>query len=93
MTRRTQAEWLSLFEVHQQSGLTAEAFCKARNINPKYFSTRKNKLLKQNSPFVQAFIADCSPSPISLCWRNTTVQFGSDISPDWVAKLIQALPA
>lgn len=91
MTRRTQTEWLSLFEAHQQSGLTAEAFCKARNINPKYFSTRKKQLLKQKRPFVQAFVTDRSPSPISLCWRDATVQFGSDISPDWVAKLIRSL--
>lgn len=38
MTRRIQAEWLALFEAHAQSGLTATAFCKEHQINPKYFS-------------------------------------------------------
>jgi len=91
MTRRTQAEWLSIFEAQQQSGLTADAFCKNHSINPKYFSTRKNQLHRQTSPFVQAVVEDHSPSLISLRWRETTVQFGSHVSPDWVAKLIHSL--
>lgn len=93
MARRTQAEWLLLFESHQQSGLTAAAFCKEHDINPGYFSTRKNQLLKQPAPFVQAFVADRPPTPISLRWRDATVQLGSDVSPDWLAKLIRSLSA
>ncbi len=91
MTRRTQAEWLELFEAHAQSGLTATAFCKERQICPNYFSTRKKQLLKPESPFVQAVVQSPSGGAITLRYGKTTLSLSGDVSPAWVAQLIQAL--
>ncbi|MCB5162594.1 IS66 family insertion sequence element accessory protein TnpA [Marinomonas algarum] len=32
--------WLELFEAFEQSKLSQTAFCKQRNINPKYFNVK-----------------------------------------------------
>jgi len=47
--RRTKAQWEALIEEHAQSGLTAVEFCRQRGINDKYFSLRKQSLLKADS--------------------------------------------
>ena len=44
MNRRTKSDWQALFTEHDQSGLTAVAFCQERNLNPKYFSLRRSQL-------------------------------------------------
>jgi len=44
--RRTKAQWQALIEEHAQSGLTAVEFCRQHGINDKYFSLRKQSLLK-----------------------------------------------
>ena len=49
MTRRSQEDWRQLVAEQQSSGLTAANFCRARNINEKYFSLRKKKLKLQPS--------------------------------------------
>lgn len=90
MSRRTQSEWLALIEAHGQSGLTATAFCKEHQINPKYFSLRKQQL-KRDSPFVQAVVQSDVGSEIKLHHGKTTLSFNRDVPPAWVAKLIQAL--
>ncbi|WP_420798153.1 IS66 family insertion sequence element accessory protein TnpA, partial [Marinagarivorans algicola] len=46
MKRRTEAEWQALIKEQAQSGLTATEFCKQRGISGKYFSLRKQRLLK-----------------------------------------------
>jgi hypothetical protein len=56
MKRRTQAEWLSLFESHKNSGLSAAAFCKEQNVCPRYFSLRKKQLTsthRSSSPLIK----------------------------------------
>jgi len=91
MSRRTQTEWIQLFELHKQSGLTATAFCKEHQINPKYFSLRKQQLTNEASPFVQAITQTCLGGEIKLHHGKTTLIFSRDVSPTWVAQLIQAL--
>jgi hypothetical protein len=91
MTRRTRAEWLALFEAYAQSGLTAEAFCKEHQINPKYFSLRKQQLLKADSPFVEAVVQSPANGEIILRHGKTTLSLSRDVSPVWVAQLIHAL--
>ena len=91
MPRRTQSEWLALFESHTQSGLTATDFCKQHQINHKYFSLRKKQLLEEPSPFVQAVVQTRVGSEITLKHGKTTLSFSGDISPAWIAQLIRAL--
>ena len=45
MIKRTTQQWLSLFEAHTQSGLSAAAFCRQQSLCPKYFALRKKQLL------------------------------------------------
>jgi len=57
MNRRTKSDWQALFADHEQSGLTATAFCLEKNLNPKYFSLRRSQLQtkpedKSNSAFI-----------------------------------------
>lgn len=45
MKRRSSAQWCTLFQEQQGSGLNATAFCRAQGICPKYFSLRRRQLL------------------------------------------------
>ncbi|MBK8188246.1 MAG: hypothetical protein IPK77_13890 [Cellvibrio sp.] len=38
MIRRSKEQWLSLFQQHADSGLTAAAFCKQHDLDQAYFS-------------------------------------------------------
>ena len=44
MTRRSKAQWRTLFAEHDASGLSAAVFCRERSLCPKYFSIRKRQL-------------------------------------------------
>ena len=99
MQRRTQQEWLSLFQQHEQSGLTAAEFCRERHLNAKYFSKRKwdlnwkAKSSESAKAFVQVNRTEVSPSPasIQLTLGQTQLQLPQTIAPNWVAMLIKAL--
>ena len=99
MQRRTQQEWLSLFQQHEQSGLTAAEFCREHQLNAKYFSKRKwdlnwkTKSSESANAFVQVKRAEVSPSPasIQLTLGQTQLQLPQTIDPNWVAMLIKAL--
>ena len=54
--RRTKQNWLELFKKHEQSGLTASAFCRNEDLNHKYFSTRKIQLLKVKKSVSKEFV-------------------------------------
>ncbi len=41
---RSKEQWCQLVDQHAMSGLTIVAFCKAQNIEPKYFSNRRLQL-------------------------------------------------
>ena len=53
MSRRTKTEWRSLIEQQQASGLSAAAFCRQHQLNPKYFSSRKHALSLRTASFVK----------------------------------------
>jgi hypothetical protein len=44
MIRRSKEQWLSLFQQHANSGLTAAAFCRQYDLDQAYFSLRKTQL-------------------------------------------------
>ncbi len=49
--------WPTLLKAFDESGLTQAKFCQERNINPKYFSTRRSHLLgKKKNNFIKAKI-------------------------------------
>ena len=45
MVRRSQTQWRELFREQAASGLSAAAFCRRRELCPKYFSLRRRQLL------------------------------------------------
>ena len=98
MNRRTKSDWHNLFNEHKQSGLTAVAFCKERNLNPKYFCLRRKQLQSKNeSKTTSAF------TPVTLSTSNTTsmielhvndsvkLSIPQNISPAWLVDLIHQL--
>ena len=94
MQRKTSADWQQLINDHKQSGLSAVAFCKERNINPKYFSSRKCAAEQSPLPaFSMAQVAPRQSSAISLTWQGAEINFPTSVSPQWVAQLCRELSA
>ncbi len=102
MIRRTQEQWLALFAEHDQSDLSATAFCQAHELCPKYFSLRRRQLVnqslsesKQGSVFVRmpTPIADNKPQNQNITLRGKfgELHFASMVSPSWLAALLKAL--
>ena len=98
MIRRTKQDWLLLFEQHQQSGLSASAFCRNNNLCPKYFSKRKSDLSKsakreKSSRFIRAKLQpqDSLRVFITLQHQQTKLNLPTTISPNWLADFVKAL--
>jgi hypothetical protein len=56
MTRKTFDDWKSLVEKQIASDLSVPQFCSRHNLNPKYFYSRKSKVVSasNNAGFIQA---------------------------------------
>jgi len=97
MARRTQEQWLSLFEEQKHSGLTQTEFCESRDISPKYFSLRKSQLKMTHNRVTTkhpAFVAtqiqprlDC----IEVMHQRTHLKLPVSLSADWLAQFVQQL--
>jgi hypothetical protein len=103
MIRRSKEQWLALFQQHTDSGLSAAEFCKQHNLCDKYFSLRKNKLLKpaiQNN-FVPVVVRTTkepkapqhffSETPFQCRLDHCVLQFSSLPDVTWFAQLMKAL--
>ncbi|BCD99863.1 IS66 family insertion sequence element accessory protein TnpA [Marinagarivorans cellulosilyticus] len=93
MKRRTKAQWQALIEEQAQSGLTAVKFCKQHGINDKYFSLRKQALLKETpkgSGFAVARVSS-STSTIEVTAGNTIISLPASQPAAWVADFVKAL--
>ena len=100
MKRRTEAQWRALFTEHASSGLTVEAFCKRRALNPSYFSSRRKQLSGRSregasSTFVPVVIAEPNPSLMIELHLGEALQLRvpSTVSPHWLAEFVQQLRA
>jgi hypothetical protein len=96
MARRTQEQWRQLIEEQQASGLNATTFCRDRQINPKYFSFRKQQLKRVAQPgFIRATREPTQSRALtqpSLHYKGIELTL-DNCSVEWVAKLIQQLAA
>lgn len=96
MARRTQDQWRQLIEEQQASGLNATTFCRDRNINPKYFSLRKQQLKRAaQTDFIRATLGTTQPTPLtqpSLHYKGIELTL-ENCSVEWVAQLIRKLAA
>lgn len=68
-THRSREQWQQLISEFEQSGLSQTAFCKAQQINPKYFSLKRSKLKAQASkddtfPFIRLDPSAAAPDDI-----------------------------
>jgi len=99
MNRRTKSDWQALFTEHDQSGLSAVAFCSERNLNPKYFSLRRNQLQtklddKANSAFIPVTTAISNSSAmIELHQGTALLKIPMSVTPIWLVDFIQKLQA
>ena len=100
MKRRTEDQWRTLFTEQASSGLTVEAFCKERELNPSYFSFRRKQLSDQHEN-------GAAPSfvPVTVTGQGNTMMIElhlskvlqlrvpTTVSPHWLAELVQQLRA
>ncbi len=96
MKRRTQAEWLALFEQHRSSGLSIKAFCQKHQLNPNYFSKRRGELqsinpVEKDSSFVQLQPGVPGSAPTAVTIGCVQLKFSAQVSPEWLAALVKAL--
>lgn len=102
MTKRTEEQWQTLFQQHDESGLTAAQFCRDNKLCPKYFSLRRKQLLRDKTevqlsalPFVPARLPVKPPaqdkSLITLNYYNCQLQVPASINEKWLAGLLKAL--
>ena len=100
MKRRSQQDWLALFEQHATSGLSAAAFCREQRLCPRYFSKRKRELCFSSPPapdsaFVKVARMSTLPAMDSglLELRYQSVRLAMPLSVDvqWLARLLQVL--
>lgn len=98
MIRRAKADWLLLFKQHQESGLSASAFCRENNLCTRYFSKRKKELFNpsekpKTTRFIKAKLKpkDTPDAVITLQHHQTHLRLPASISPSWLAELIKAL--
>jgi len=94
MNRRTKSDWQALFTEHKKSGLTAVAFCKERNLNPKYFCLRRKQLRteaenKASSAFVPVMMPiSNNAAMIELHHGEILLKIPLFVSPAWLVDLI-----
>jgi len=94
-TRRTKAQWLSLINEFEQSGLTQTEFCAQRGLNAKYFSLRRMKLKAQpeSSGFIQAVAGDPrAGSQVTIHYGAVTVKMPAG-NVHAIAQLVKAMAA
>lgn len=91
--RRTKAQWQTLIEEQAQSGLTAAEFCRQRGMNDKYFSLRKQSLLKaepKSEGFAVARIT-ASVSTIEVKLGHATISLPASQPAAWLADFVKAI--
>jgi len=93
MARLTQAQWRALIEEQAASGQTAMAFCAERDIDNKYFSTRKKQLAAQSteSRFVAITTKPLESQNIQLHIGAAQLNIPASVSAQWLADVIKAL--
>ena len=85
--------WPQLIEEHAQSGLSQTAFCKANNLNPKYFNLKRSRHLsaqESSSRFVSAQMVASAPEGITLHYGGVMLVLNG-APPEYVASLVRAL--
>jgi len=101
MTRRTHAQWQTLFAEQSASGMTVTAFCRERGINPTYFGLRRKQLASKDattatasdSAFIPVTLSSpaLAPSVDILLAGQWRMRVPVGVSPAWLAALLHGL--
>ena len=99
MTKRTTTQWHALFTEQKQRGLSAAAFCREKQLCPKYFCLRRRQLSNSASTkdktraFIQAKPAPPSQAPNTITLRASHYELvlPKSVSAHWLAELIAGL--
>jgi len=96
MSKRQKYDWPTLLKEFTDSGLTQAQFCGERNINAKYFSLRRAKILKEKQP---AFVRVKASPPrnnhakqklLVIKFAHAELHFDTSIDPAYISHLLKA---
>ena len=101
MTRKTFDDWKSLVEKQIASGLSVPQFCNRHNLNPKYFYSRKSKVISASNKasFIQAqvitkqtsLLATTAEQNIKLVTDSGELSLPRDTSAQFIVELLNGL--
>jgi len=101
MARKTFDDWKALVEKQIASGLSVPQFCNQHNLNPKYFYTRKSKVINatEHAGFIQAqvvresntLLASKAEQRIKLKTATGELSLPRDISAQFIVELLNGL--
>jgi|TARA_R110002072_G_C7900304_1_gene529555 hypothetical protein len=101
MTRKTFDDWKSLVEKQIASGLSVPQFCNRHNLSPKYFYSRKSKVVRasKNADFIQAHVitkqttllATTAEQSIKLVTDSVELSLPRDTSAQFIVELLHGL--
>lgn len=96
MNQRIKYDWPTLLKAFDASGLSQTAFCKQNNLNPKYFSLKRSKLLASSvsEPAFQKVVVESrvnSSAPLVIQIGRCKIECPSGMSMQQVATLVQSL--
>lgn len=101
MTRKTFDDWKNLVEKQVASGLSVPQFCNRHNLNPKYFYSRKSKVVSasDHAGFIQAhvitkqstFLATTAEQNIKLVTDSGALTLPRDTSAQFIVELLNGL--
>jgi putative transposase len=95
--RRSKADWITLIQAQQQSGLTPPLFCEREKLKLQTFYARRCDLRDKcdsTSPFIKVNTVPTATKPSStlvLTWGLVSLSVPLDCDPEWLAQLLKAL--
>lgn len=87
-TKRSDQEWLDIFQAQRNSGLSITQFCKDNTISEGVFYSKRRQLVSSES-FLPVIIEDVQPSMIKICINNIPVSFDSSIDDESLSRLVR----
>jgi len=95
MSNKRKNDWPALVRAFEASGLTQTKFCEQHNLNPKYFSLKRSKLLAaSNSPAFQKVAVEKkrpATTPLIITIGRCQIQCPASMPIQQVAALVQGL--
>ena len=100
--RRSVAEWQTLVDEQQNSGLSVKAFCREHGLVDKTFYNQRHKLSRRrgSADRTKPGFVQVQPSPsaaiapsgfLVLQHRHSRLELSAAVSPAWLAELMGAL--